>query len=268
MSDKSDDGILSTVAKAATFPLVMGVAGILLIIVALAGRISISTTSISVAAASLRVCSGALGAVLIVLATYLYLPDARRARARSETTPADAAQPAAPPEPGFVMRTVDTTGTPFDVLVENALQVDVLARTGVNLLQNYEKTFRELCRRGRVRLLFVDPSSDAARHVYADNYSLYKTNAAATLSHVDAIRRDAGAGRFQVRVTKHAPTMGLIRVDEGGSTPSFFQVQLYFVHAALARDRPVFRVSHPDGWYGVFLDEFEKLWGESSEWVE
>jgi hypothetical protein len=55
-------------------------------------------------------------------------------------------------------------------------------------------------------------------------------------------------------------------VDRPKADEAIIQVQLYFIHGAIAADRPLFSVRHGDPWHPVFADEFEQLWASSRSW--
>jgi hypothetical protein len=261
MADEST-GLPSALVKAVTFTIVIALAGILFVALALAGGLSIGKTTVAVATMPLRTCSAVVGLLLLCTAVFLEFRD-RAGRRESTKQQKETSSPSQAP----LLQTLDTTGAEsFPQMVKNAVRVDILSRTAVNLLSQYEKTFLDLGGRGcQIRLLFVDPSCQAAQFVYGDNSALYDQNVATALTHVRALRKRLGTA-FQVHVTKHAPTMSLIAVDRAEAMSAFVHVQLYFLHGAVGRDRPVFKIRYDDAWFSVFRQEFDQLWRESVEW--
>jgi hypothetical protein len=162
----------------------------------------------------------------------------------------------------------DKPSESFPSMVQNALSIRILGRTAVNLLSQYQKLFEQLGQSGcEIRLLFVDPSSEACNFLYGSNPELYRHNMITAASHLKKLRC-AVERQLEARVTKHAPTASIIIIEKQDMQQGFLQVQLYFLHGALGRDRPVFRVNYGDKWYGVFQEEFDGLWSESREWDE
>lgn len=154
----------------------------------------------------------------------------------------------------------------FPVMIKDSICVQILARTIVNLLSQYEKTFEQIGREGcEIKFLFVDPSSDASKFLYGSDSEVYRSNIILAAQHIKKLKHILGA-RLQVRVIKHAPTVSAIIIQKQELTKSFMQVQLYFLHSAVGRDRPIFRVQYGDKWYKVFEDEFNQLWTDSAEW--
>lgn len=74
---------------------------------------------------------------------------------------------------------------------------------------------------------------------------------------------DDKIAEVRIRVTKHAPTLSIILVEKRDQPRSHIQVQLYFLHSAIGRDRPIFRVHRTDKWYPMFEAEFTKLWNDA-----
>ena len=126
----------------------------------------------------------------------------------------------------------------FPEMVVNAASVNIMARTAVNLLSNYEREFKLLAESGvSVRFLIVDPDSDVAHLIYGSKPRLYRENARTVAVHLESMASDFGSG-LQVRVMRHAPTMGIIAVESSLENRSFLNVQLYFLHGATGSDRP------------------------------
>jgi hypothetical protein len=151
-------------------------------------------------------------------------------------------------------------------MVEGAIRVQILGRTAVNLLGQYEKLFEQLGKDGcEIQLLFVDPLCETAKFIYGSNPEVYKNNIISASQHLSRMKNIVGHS-LQVKVTKHAPTMSIIAIEKQDMQQGFLQVQLYFLHSAVGRDRPIFRITRGDRWYRVFRDEFTQLWSDSVEW--
>jgi hypothetical protein len=186
--------------------------------------------------------------------------------ARPPGTPRRVAEsPELAPEQFFY--TIGDQKAHFPSLTERASKLSILGRTAVNLIGHQQRAIEELCRQGcHVRLLFVDPKSEAARFLYSDNYDIYRHNVRTTALHLKKINIRCD-NRIEVRVIKEAPTMSLMIVERQDNAESLIQAQLYFIHGAIAADRPLFRVKPNDRWYSVFLGEFQELWASSQIWT-
>lgn len=153
----------------------------------------------------------------------------------------------------------------FSHLVKGAKSVYVLARTGVNLLGQYERTLVELHQSNcDIRFLFVGPESDAVKYIYAGGPEIYFENAKKMDFHIKSIKKKTGKEIF-VNTIKHAPTVSIIYIEKENESP-FLIVQFYFLHALIGRDRPLFRLDESDKWFYHFKYEFDKLWEESEIW--
>lgn len=154
----------------------------------------------------------------------------------------------------------------FSQMVAGATRVRVLSRTAVNLLSQYSRDFENLgLRECKIELLFVDPNSAVARYLYGDNPEIYQSNIKTAAHHLHKLKQKIG-DKIEVRVTPHPPTFSLIIVEKEYSQDSFMQVQLYFLHGAIGRDRPLFRIPYSDPWYRIFYGEFERIWKSSVMW--
>jgi hypothetical protein len=163
--------------------------------------------------------------------------------------------------------TLDEVGAKnFPNIVKGAKRLKILSRTAINLLSSYQNIFRQLARdECQIQLLFVDPSSEAANLVYGSNYEIYLNNitsAARHLRNLFSLYKD----QIKIRIVKHAPTLSIIIVEKEEVKESYMQVQLYFLHSAVGRDRPLFQVTKEDKWYRIFEKEFEMLWENAQAW--
>jgi hypothetical protein len=163
----------------------------------------------------------------------------------------------------FFLSLDDKDATSFPAFVEGAIGLQVLARTIVNLVGQYANTFASLARAGcDVQLLIVNPDSEAARHVYSDNHDLYLQNARTALAHLAKLQR-SHPDHVRIRFFSRVPTMSLVNVRRRESEESSAQLQFYFAHGDIGRDRrPIFRIHRSDPWYDVFCKEFDSIWDE------
>lgn len=145
-------------------------------------------------------------------------------------------------------------------------RLSIFARTAVNLLNTYQQTFVELARNGaHIRLLCVDPTSEACRTIYGGAHEIYVHNVLTTQRILVDLKRQLG-NKLEVRVTRHAPTFGLTIVERASADNSSIDIQFYFLHAQTGRGRPILPVYFKDKWYSVFMDEFDALWNDASVW--
>lgn len=181
----------------------------------------------------------------------LPFPEAQLPRARAEE---------------FFYTLDDPLAETFPNMVKDAIRVQILGRTAVNLLGQYQKVLTELGNRGcEVQLLFVDPASQAAEFLYGSDPEFYRSNITIAARQIKKLKQTMG-NRLQVRATKHAPTVSVIIIEKQERSLGYMHVQLYFLHSAVGRDRPAFRLDYDDKWYSIFLEEYSQLWSGSSEW--
>lgn len=154
----------------------------------------------------------------------------------------------------------------FQIEAPGARRISILGRTAVNILSSYQRVFRDVCQAGcEVRLIFVDPTSEASRYLYGSQIEVYKNNLQASVSQVSTLANAIGP-RLAIRTTKDVPPFSLVHIEKEGN--SYFRVQLNFMHSRIGRDRPVFMVSEHDAWYQAFVDEFEAIWHEGAGFDE
>lgn len=259
----SESGSVSTdFLKTISFTVLLAVAGILFLLLALSGGFAISGTKIMLATKELRIASAILG--LLLIGTSIVLEAKIRFFRRAESDKPQEAVAIAAQE--FFHTLDESPADSFPNMVKDAVRVEILSRTAVNLLSQYRKVFEELGKNGcEIRLLLGDPASDACKFLYGSRPELYRYNVTAAAEHVKELKNLLGS-RFQVHVTKYAPTMSIVIVEKRDAVQGFAQVQLYFLHGAVGRDRPVFRIDHGDRWYSMFSEEFLQLWTDSVEW--
>lgn len=258
--------------KTISFSIALFIIGATFLFVGLSGGFTISNYSIAIQEVSSRVISSIVGGVLIVVAIYLEV------KIRSTSEKAFVEKPEVkekhPIPPGairlraedFFFTLDDKPAQSFQIMVADAVRVRMLVRTAVNLLGQYEKVFEHLGKAGcELQLLFVDPASVASTFLYGSNPEVYRNNIVSASQHLKKLK-SIMTHRLRVNVTKHAPTCSIIVVEKPDIHQWFIHVQLYFLHSALGRDRPVFHVPKGDKWYDIFQDEFTQLWADSVEW--
>lgn len=252
--------------KGLSFNIVLLVVGGAFLLLGLMDEISAGSYRIAVSSPVLKVGLVVLGAGFAGLGIWnelkLRMPAARRGNGPS---PAKSG-PGSVTAQEFFYTLDDAPSKGFPTMVESATRVSILGRTAVNLLGQYQRVFEDLAQRGcEIRLLFVDPNSAASAFLYGSSPEVYKNNSITALAHVGRMLQPA-RNQLRIRVMDGAPTVSIVMVEKNDPQSSFLQVQLYFLHGAVGRDRPIFRVSKGDKWYGVFHEEFERLWAGSKEW--
>lgn len=153
----------------------------------------------------------------------------------------------------------------FPNMIKNCEQIDIMTRTSINLLSQYQREFEKLGKSGcKINLLFVDPDSVTSNFLYGSNTQLYRSNITGAARIIKSIQ-DVIGDKLEVRVTPHAPTVSIINFKKH-QQKGFIQASLYFLHGAVGRDRPIFHIESQDKWYEVFENEFDEIWKKSSNW--
>ena len=159
----------------------------------------------------------------------------------------------------------DRVDPSFPELIKEAKSVSILARTAVNLLSQYERQFEELVRKKcNVRLLFISPQSLSSKFVYGTDSTVFAENIRKMNYHITRLKQKSG-DYFEVKCINSAPTISLVMIEKEKIEDSFINVQLYFLHSRISRDRPLFKVFSTDKWYNAFYDEFNQLWQDASD---
>lgn len=134
----------------------------------------------------------------------------------------------------------DKKAESFPTMVQDAVRLRILGKTSVNLLGQYRKVLEDLGYRGcEIELLFVDPHSSVARYLYGNNPEIYRYNIRTAAYHLNKLKQ-AIEHKLHIRVTPHSPTFSLVIVERQDPRKSYIQVQLYFLHGAIGRDRQFF----------------------------
>ncbi len=251
---------MSSEMKSLSFTLVGLIAGLCLLLLALAGGVTLETGGVKLEPWA-RIAAGIVGAIFIVGAIALELV------ARSGATDGQSAGRSDRPSPSGFFYTLDhpEEGN-FLALVRGATRVSVLSRTAVNLFNHYSHALEDLARAGcEIRLLVLDPTSEACAFVYGGSVEFYRHNISVTEAHLTRLRATTG-DRLEVRTTKHAPTISLILIEYPDARQNRVRVQLYFLHSVLGSDRPLFSVPATDKWFQVFSKEFSSIWESAKKW--
>lgn len=253
---------MSDDVKSLSFTLAAFIGGLCILLLALAGGLTLEKGGIKLEAWA-RVAAGILGGILIVFAAALEF----RARRSSPMAEVQAAASAERPAPSAFFFTLDHAEEGnFPALVRGASRVSVLSRTAVNLFNHYSHALEDLARAGcEIRLLVLDSSSEACAYVYGGSVEFYRHNISVTEAHLNRLRTTTGT-KLEVRTTKHAPTISLILVEYPDSRQNRVRVQLYFLHSVVGSDRPLFSVAATDKWFNVFAREFNSLWESATKW--
>lgn len=257
------------VLKNLSFSIAMFVIGAIFILLGLSGGFFLTDYSLVIQETWPRVIVSLVGAILVGLGVYIEVRS--KSLLEKPTAIKTKEQPGEPTglqAEAFFYTLDNSRAESFPNMVQGAVRLHILGRTMVNLLSQYGRVFEELSKSGcEVRLLFVDPSSEACKFLYGSNLEIYRNNIATAASHLDRLRRVCGH-QLQVKVTRHAPTSSIVVVEKQDLQQSFIQVQLYFLHSAVGWDRPIFRVTYGGKWYKIFQGEFNQLWSNSEEWNE
>lgn len=267
MESQLGDNEVDTI-KSISFNIALFIIGAIFVFFGLSGGITLNAYNVIIQDTWARILLSVAGTILAILAIFFELKS--KQNAEDSGTAKDVSEGKRPKTKfsaqGFFYTLDDKQAEGFPTLVKDAVCVQILARTIVNLLSQYEKVFEQIGREGcEIRLLFVDPSSEASKFLYGSNPEVYRNNTILAAQHLKKLKHIIGP-RLQVRVIKPAPTVSLIMVDKKNVTENFMQVQFYFLHSAVGRDRPLFRVIYGDKWYRVFQEEFNQLWTDSVEW--
>jgi hypothetical protein len=259
------------ILKNISFSIALFLIGAVFILGGLSGGLTTSNFSITVQEAWSKVISIIIGGILVVVAIYVEIklrpPSDKKPAEKStvEIVPASADTKSLRAEE-FFYTLDDKLAEGFPGLVKDSIRVQILGRTAVNLLGQYEKVFEQLIKSGcEIQLLFVNPLCDASKYLYGSNPEIYRNNIVSASQHLNRLRNIAGR-KLQVRVIEYAPPISIIIIEKPDMKECFIQVQLYFLHSAVGRDRPIFKVSHDDKWHNIFRDEFTQLWADSKEW--
>lgn len=236
----------------------LGVAGLgtVLLILGLTGKVSIGKASSGIATSGTQVAAVCLGIAMIA---GCFVLEVHRFRAKTRRAPRDAE--------GVHFYSLDEETGGLPSFAKGAKRIQLTCRTGVNLITQYKKFLEELGRSGcELDLLFVDPSSPAASQVYGPNTAnLFQNNIVAIAPHLKSLKGIYG-DRLRVKKLNYLPTTSVMLIQN--TEESFVRVTLYFMHARVSRDRPIFRLSSAHLWYNCFVEEVTELWKNGQDWTE
>jgi hypothetical protein len=259
---------MTDLLKNIQFAVALFIVGAFFILLGLSGGLTLGENSLLMQDFAFRIISLILGIALASTAVFFeYKSRPAKQKATIESAISSGNQGAMSLRADTFFFTLDDENVEsFPVMVKDSVRIQILGRTAVNLLGQYQRVFEQLGNSGcEIQLLFVDPESDASSLLYGSNPDIYRSNIISACRHLNNLRQAIGH-RLQVRVTQHAPTISILTIEKNDVQKSFSQVQLYFLHGAVGRDRPIFRVNYDDKWYGIFRDEFVRLWNDSAEW--
>lgn len=163
----------------------------------------------------------------------------------------------------------------FGPELENSMkQAHDLLITGVTrntlVMSNYNK-FEEWLQRGcQIRIVLLDPSSDAvvaaANRYYANRSpDIVRERVRHSLRLLTELRRSTG-GSISVRLTNHPLAMGMVAVDGGPTIRSDASALFIEYYTYQARGEPKFVLQPPDSeWFEHFLGEAEALWASATD---
>lgn len=239
---------------------VMFLAGMLLFCVGTIGSFSASSVVIDIKSLPLRIILAAVGSIFIVFC--IYWEFFRKPKPPSETVVSGISSAAALAASAFFQTLDNREQRSFPVLTENCTRVRILARTIVNLVGQYQKHIEDMARRGAtIEILIVDPKSQSAKYLYGANFDVYSQNAIRSLTTICAMQSKY-PNNIRIKFFPYVPSVGIVCFDNVDDKISVMQVQLYFLHGAIGRDRPVFLIGRSDKWYSVFEEDFTQVWDE------
>ena len=243
------------------------VIGVLLIVIAFATNIHLGEYQFDLINFPLaRLIIGGVGGVLIALSIYNEWIKEKSNNDKHQRQRYKVSNKNVLPKDFFFTLEDSNRAISFPKMIEGATKIRILSRTSVNLLGQYRREFIRLGRRGcKIELLFVDPDSNVTQYIYGDDPSVYQLNIQTTKRHLRRLKQEIG-DNIEIRIMSNAPTLSLLLLEFPEKERNFIQVQLYFLHGAIGRDRPLFRVPYGDPWYRVFVEEFEKTWENSKPW--
>lgn len=255
--------------KGINFSILLAALGVGLVLIGAAEKLTIAGTGIHVEDIRFRIALIVIGVILLIGAAVFQRTELRR-RLPDEDKPNGVSAPKPSPvvpkisqkgaAESFFLTLDDDAIASFPTSVKGAIRLQILARTVVNLVGQYGHVFSSLAQSGcEVQILIVDPESESARHIYANNHVVYLRNAKTALARLAELQ-DRHKDFIKVRFFPYVPTVSILNVEQRDVSDSFVQVQMYFIHGAIGRDRPIFRVYRTDPWYAVFRDEFESIW--------
>jgi hypothetical protein len=167
--------------------------------------------------------------------------------------------------------------------IQKANQIDLCGVTLTNTVHRQFPMLRErLESGGKLRLLLIDPSSDAIemssqRSTSPKDTEYYRRRLESALSDITYLvkykndqkkirGRSRKLGSISVRFMSYAPSFGIISFDPRKKNSTVF-VEIY-PHKYGFKVPPTFDLTKEnDGpWYDYFVDQFEQMWDSAIEW--
>lgn len=140
------------------------------------------------------------------------------------------------------------------------------------VMSNYNK-FEEWLQRGcRIRMVLLDPASDAvvaaAERYYAERSpDIVRERVRHTLRLLAELKRSTG-GTLSVRLTTHPLAIGIVAVDGVPAVRSDTSALFIEYYTYQARGEPKFVLQPGDGeWFENLLGEAEALWASSTDHI-
>lgn len=258
--------------KGTSFSVVLVIIGSLFLVLGLSARIPIGNEYFVMQEMWARAFAILTGIIFIFFASYLEIKS-KIQRKKAKTLKVDSKDSTtissedARAETFFYTLDEERSDS-FPDIIQNASQVSILGRTAVNLISQYKKVFQSLAMNGcKVRLLFVDPFSEACKFLYGGSQEIYRHNVDITNSHISELKKSMG-NNLEIKLIKPAPTSSMIIVERQTASQNLIRVQLYFLHSCVGRDRPIFSVNYNDKWYNIFMEEFTRLWQDGEDWQQ
>src|SRR5688572_18146974 len=165
------------------------------------------------------------------------------------------------------------TDFPEDLVQRRASATDLLY-VGVSMRRTVPTSLRAfqriLAAGGRIRVMLVDPTDDAAlTHVMRGGVTQrdidsLRSTIMGTLTALTAL--DSGqSGTLEVRVGRYVPAMGVSAMD--ATSRDGLLVAQHYEYRAQGEPGPIIALNANDGyWYRHFLDEAERIWADGVPW--
>jgi hypothetical protein len=162
-------------------------------------------------------------------------------------------------------------------MLNDAVALDMLSRSLVNLMNQYATQIARIVQRGGiVRAVILKPLPALGKHLYplpstSGGDAVLRRHTAAVAGRIRYIESlTVGApGSFEVRTTRYVPQYGMVTAWPAAGQDPKAVVQLNFLFTRTERDRPLICLdAATTPWFGAFNEEFEKVWADSEPWVE
>jgi len=246
--------------------LLAGLGAVLLISSALTGGQTIVGTTHIALDSNYRTALLVFGGLLVVSGILAVYWAARSAQATqtSKTCQQQQATFPRPPEDIFY-NWDDRRCQTFGDIIKNSTELILVGRTVVNVLNSYSKELKQVLEsNGHVTIVTVDEGSPGALAMYHNSPELFSKNSSVASSVIDELKK-LGKDRLIVLKCNCPPNFAILFSKGSGSRSSTLLVQLYFVHAAIGRDRPLFIVPESDKWYPMFKKELDAIVASSNQ---